>query len=149
MSDLDPEKLQHLSPRAAIDQIHRAWHDGDSFARALMDEVLDHFATGAAMVVNLFDPRVVVCGGYVLKEHPAWVEEIQRRSQGRILHASRRHTRFAVSQTTVEDELCAIAARLHPMTVFDRIPIMARKTPEKTSGRTPGKPRRETRLKSE
>ncbi len=119
LSELVASSLQSSSPRAAIDSIWGAWLAGDSFARAAMDAVLDRLAWGVGLVVNLFDPDVIIAGGYVLKDHDGWIEEVQRRSQRWILHAGRRQTQIISSQVSIEDELRALVSSLHGQTICD------------------------------
>jgi glucokinase len=110
-------ELEALPPRDAMQHIWQAWERGDTFAHAMMDAVFDQLAWGLGLVVNLFDPDVIVAGGYVLKDRPAWVSEIERRAQRWILHAAKRRTTLIPAQATLEDELRVAACGFHSQAI--------------------------------
>lgn len=127
-SELKASELELLSIRPAIERIWQAWQNGDTFAHALMDPVFDSLAWGLGLVVNLMDPDTIVAGGYVLKDRPDWIAEVQRRAQRWILHAAKRNTALVGAQATVEDELRVAACGFHPQAVPDELVV-----PQKTN----------------
>jgi glucokinase len=108
-TSLPARRIETASPREAIDRAWDAWLAGDSFVRATMEGVLDHIAWGAGLAINLYDPRAVVMGGYVLKGRAEWIDEARRRSQRWTLHAGKRETRF-VSASATDEDLCQLIA---------------------------------------
>ena len=120
-SELTLSEFEKLSPRAAMERIWQAWDAGDTFAHAVMDRVFDSLAWGVGLIVNLFDPDILVAGGYVLKDRPAWVLEVERRAQRWILHAPRRHTTLTPAQATREDEMRVVACGFHPHAIADEL----------------------------
>lgn len=113
VSSLSTRFVENASPRAVIGQAWQAWLAGDSFVRGAMEAVLDQIAWGAGLAVNLYDPQVVVVGGYVLKGRDAWIEEIFRRSQRWILHAGKRNDLRFVSARAGDEDLCQLIALLN------------------------------------
>lgn len=107
------KEIAGLSPRAVIEQLYRAWCDGDKTARALMDEVLDQLAWGLGLTFNMLDPDQVICTGYVLKDREAWIEQIVRRSRRWILHGTDRELAVISGRASVRDYLQVIASQLH------------------------------------
>jgi glucokinase len=120
-SELRLLELEAMSPRDAIERIWQAWQNGDTFTHALMDPVFEALAWGFGVVVNLLDPDTIIAGGYVLKDHPQWIAEIERRAQRLILHAAKRQNLLAPAQATVEDELRVAACGFHPQAVPDEL----------------------------
>jgi glucokinase len=116
-SELRVEELETLPAREAIQHVWQAWQRGDTFTHAMMDPVFDKLAWGLGVVVNLFDPDVIVAGGYVLKDRPAWISEVERRAQRWILHAAKRRTSLVSAQATLEDELRVAACGFHSQAV--------------------------------
>lgn len=110
VSALSAKIVESASPRAVIDQAWRAWLAGDSFVRGAMEAVLDHVAWGAGLAVNLYDPRVVVMGGYVLAGRGEWIDEVRRRSQRWILHAAKRGEMRFVSAGASDQDICQLIA---------------------------------------
>ena len=109
VSTLNADELKKLTPREAIVKVWEAWQAGDSYVRALIDEVLNRLAWGLGLVVNLFDPEVITAGGYVLEGKLQWVEDIYRRSQRWTLHPAKRDIRIEMARSSVTEELRAIA----------------------------------------
>jgi len=132
MSELRRVDLTALCPADAIDRIHRAWMNGDSFARSIMDSVLDRLAWGTGIVVNLFDPAMLVAGGYVLSGRTDWIDEIRRRSERWVLHAGKRSLRVESSSASLEDDLRTLASQLHWLTVVETATTRRKR---RTSGR--------------
>lgn len=121
MSELRPSDLASQPPAEAVERIYLAWKNGDSFARALMDPVLDRLAWGIGLVVDLLDPAMLAAGGYVLAEHTEWIEEVARRSQRWILHAGKRTLQVASATAKIEDDLRVLASQLHWLTVVENV----------------------------
>ncbi len=140
-SELAHAPMERLSAYQAIGPIWRAWSAGDSLARAVMETVLDRLGWGLGLVVNLFDPDLVVAGGYVLKGHEQWIEEIQRRSQRWILHAAKRQTPIVSAQAESEDQLRVTACVFHPLAVADEVAV-----PQGALGKGRGSRRRPSRI---
>ncbi|MCC6422087.1 MAG: ROK family transcriptional regulator [Phycisphaerales bacterium] len=108
-SSLRQMELVDTSPRLGIDAIHQAWLAGDSYARAMMEDVFERLGWAMGLVINLMDPDHVAISGYVLADKPQWIEEVVRRSQRWILHAARRRSVIVPARATLEDELVALA----------------------------------------
>jgi glucokinase len=104
-SQLDAAMFRDASPRKAIEALWRAWQQGDTYAHATMDIVLDKLGWGLGLVLNLLDPQVVAVHGYVLEEKLEWLEEIRRRAERWTLHAARRDNRVEFSIARQEDEM--------------------------------------------
>ena len=121
-SELRAEHLCHVSPAIAVDRIFRAWTSGDSFAHTVMETPLDQLAWAMGIAVNLFDPAMVLCGGYVLAGRKEWIDEIQRRATRWILHAGKRRLPVTSACSTTEDNLRALASQYHWLTVIDTVP---------------------------
>jgi glucokinase len=121
VSELQLADLEPLAPRAAIGHIWQAWERGDTFAHAMMDPVFDKLAWGLGLVVNLFDPDVIIAGGYVLRDRPEWVTEIERRAQRWILHAAKRRTALLPARASLEDELRVAACEFHSQAIAGEI----------------------------
>ncbi len=110
---LDRNTLQSLAPRKAIEEIWKAWKAGDSYLRAVMEQVFDRLGWGLGLVINLNDPEYVAMGGYVLANKPEWIEEVVRQAQRWILHSGIRATKFEESRVTSEDELRVIGSSFY------------------------------------
>jgi predicted NBD/HSP70 family sugar kinase len=110
---LDRMALQSLAPRKAMEEIWKAWKAGDSYLRAVMEQVFDRLGWGLGLVINLNDPEHVAMGGYVLANKPEWIEEVIRRAQRWILHSGIRTTKFEESRVTGEDELRVIGSSFY------------------------------------
>jgi glucokinase len=108
-SSVRREALAETSPRVAIEVIHDAWIQGDTYVRAAMDDVFERLGWGLGVVTNLVDPDHIAMGGYVLERKPLWIEQIIQRAQRWILHAARRLPIFAPAKATLDDELCVLA----------------------------------------
>jgi glucokinase len=104
-SRLVPSQFNGASPRAGVEQLWEAWHSGDTYARAVMEDVLDRLGWGLGLVLNLLDPQVVAMHGYVVQNKPAWLEEIHRRAARWTLHAARRDNRVEPGIAELADEL--------------------------------------------
>lgn len=127
LSELRRADLASMAPADAIQQIYLAWRNGDSFARATMDAVLDQLAWGMGIVIDLFDPAMITAGGYVLAGRNEWIEEISRRSQRWILHAGKRALQVSTATANIEDDLRTLASQLHWLTVVDDFPARRRR----------------------
>jgi len=99
------------SPRVIIEHLWQAWQDDEPGAKELIDPILNTLAWGAGLMMNLIDPEVVIAGGYVLENKPAWVRQIALRAKPWILHADARPIRFVAAQATTEDCLRIIASQ--------------------------------------
>ncbi|MCC7350873.1 MAG: ROK family protein [Phycisphaerales bacterium] len=108
-SSLRDVDLADTSPRLGVEAIHQAWLSGDSYARALMEDVFERLGWGLGLVINLIDPDHVAVSGYVLAGKPLWIDEVIRHSQRWILHAARRRLTIAPARATLEGELVALA----------------------------------------
>ena len=106
-SQLDRQRLADNGPRAAIVDIFNAWQAGDTYVRTTMNRVLDRLGWALGLLMNLVDPEMVVFNGYVLRDHPDWVERVIESSKAWTLHAAHRHTRFIQCQTKRDDLLRA------------------------------------------
>jgi len=104
-----------LSPRSIIEQLYQAWCAGDPAARTLMDDVLDRLGWALGLIYNMQDPDLVVCSGYVLLGHSAWIDEISARSRKWILHADRRELAVASGRANTRDHLRVIASQFHAL----------------------------------
>jgi glucokinase len=122
-SELRLAELELLPPRDAMQHIWQAWERGDTFAHAMMDSVFDKLAWGLGLVVNLFDPDVILAGGYVFKDRPEWIGEVERRAQRWILHAAKRRTTLFPAQATLQDELIVAACGFHSQAVAGEVVI--------------------------
>jgi glucokinase len=108
-SRLDAQLFREASPREAIEGLWQAWQEGDSYAHAVMDAVLDRLGWGLGLVLTLFDPQVVAVHGYVLDNKPAWLEETRRRASRWTLHAARRTNRVEFG-LAAWDDIARVAA---------------------------------------
>lgn len=132
LSELNPADLAAQPPAEAIERIYRAWKNGDSFARAMMDAVLDRLAWGMGIVVDLLDPAMIAAGGYVLSGRAEWIEDIARRSQRWILHAGKRSLPIASATASIEDDLRTLASQMHWLTVVDNPPAKRKRRTRRT-----------------
>ena len=68
-----------------------AAENGDSYALALRDYVADHFAQAACMLINCYDPEVIILAGYVsLHFHEYFAERIREKMQQNVYESSLR-----------------------------------------------------------
>ncbi len=102
---IDYEKIAKSSPRASIVFLWDAWKLRDSYARDFMRPVFEHLAWSLGIVMDLVDPELVLACGYVLSDHPEWVEEIRNRAQQWTLYSPARPIPFTLGQASVEDQL--------------------------------------------
>jgi len=104
-SRLAPDQFAGDHPRAGVEHLWQAWQGGDTYAHAVMDEVLDRLGWGLGLVLNLLDPELVAVHGYVVQDKPAWLGELHRRSARWTLHAARRDNRVEFGIAELADEM--------------------------------------------
>lgn len=107
------KQVQELSPRAVIERLYQAWCDGDPWSIQMMDQPLEKFAWALGVAVNLLDPALVICCGYVLQERPRWIEEMARRARYWILHFDQRGMSIVSGRAQMMDYLRVIASGFH------------------------------------
>lgn len=103
------KQVLDLSPRAMIQRLYQAWCEDDQWSRKLMNDALDGYGWGLGMAINLIDPALVVCSGYVLQGHSQWIEEVQRRCRPWVLHGDHRSMRVVAGRAGMLDHLRVIA----------------------------------------
>jgi glucokinase len=106
---LRADMIADTSPRVALEAIHQAWLDGDTYARAAMADVFERLASALGTVINLLDPDHVAVSGYVLENKPRWLEEIASRCERWVVYEGRRRIRIEPARAGIDDELRAIA----------------------------------------
>jgi predicted NBD/HSP70 family sugar kinase len=72
---VDPTADRAVDPREAVEQIARAAERGDDATRQALCEVGKWLGIGCSILVNVFNPEVLVLGGYFARIGP-WVYEI-------------------------------------------------------------------------
>jgi glucokinase len=107
---LNSASLAELTPCASVQRIWEAWLEGDRYARDVMARVFDRLGWGLGIVMNMLDPELVVCSGYVIDGKPEWLEEIRRHAQRWMLYPENFAARLELGRATLEDELRVIAA---------------------------------------
>ncbi len=107
---LNSASLADLTPCASVQQIWNAWLAGDRYARDFMDRVFDRLGWGLGIIMNMLDPELVTCSGYVVDDKPEWLEEIRRHAERWMLYPEAFATRLRPGSATLEDELRVIAA---------------------------------------
>ncbi len=88
-----------IAPEEIFEQWSTYIEQNDVYAISLRDFVADHFSKIAAIVINCYDPDVVILGGYVsshLHEHLA--EAIQQRIQYNVYESDLRNIEIIPSQ---------------------------------------------------
>jgi predicted NBD/HSP70 family sugar kinase len=58
----------------------------ESYAVTLVDELLDQCAWAVSVIMNLFDPDVVVLSGYVVGGRESWKQRIREKARGLVLY---------------------------------------------------------------
>lgn len=82
---------------------------GDPYAFSLAEEFLGRVAWGASVAMNLFDPDVLVLGGYALEGREEWRRRILVEAR-RLSASSKSDTlRMEFPRVTPEEHLCALA----------------------------------------
>jgi len=66
--------IQHISAAT----VSRAYTDGDSLARRLVEETAQYLAAGVVGIVNAFNPCLLILGGGVIQGLPEYVPLIER-----------------------------------------------------------------------
>ena len=112
-SVLDIGTLLSVSPREAIEQIWKAWQEGDNYVRAMTEQVFERFGWAVGMVMNLLDPDVFTFGGYFFSGRKEWMREVCRRSERWIFKLATRNTRFELGKIVFEDELRIAAVNFY------------------------------------
>jgi len=128
VTSLDRPLFEGDSPREAIANLWEAWQAGDSYARAVVDQVLDRLAWAMGIVINLADPNLMIMGGYVLADKQAWVDELKTKSQRWIVHAARRENPIVLGETNDQDILRTIASQFSYKQRSDRSVAVAAAT---------------------
>ncbi len=101
--------INTLPPRDIMEYVWLAWQQGDTYVRAVMDQVLGHLAWGLGLVINLDDPDVIVAGGYVLKNKPDWLEILRQKVSAWAIPVNGHPIDLRSSQSDIQDELRVIA----------------------------------------
>jgi N-acetylglucosamine repressor len=102
---IEYEKIVRSSPRVSIGILWEAWKRGDAYAQDFMRRVFDRLASSLGILMNLLDPELILISGYVLENHPEWIEEIRRRAEQWAFHAPLRPIPLRAAEATLEDEL--------------------------------------------
>ena len=101
-------------PEEFLMQWSRAADDGDKYALSLRDYVAAHFSRAACMLINCYDPEVIVLAGYVcLHFHEYFAECIRETMQTNVYENSLRNIQIMPARAG-EDALItgvSIAAR--------------------------------------
>jgi predicted NBD/HSP70 family sugar kinase len=119
---LRADMIADTSPRVAIEAIHQAWLDGDTYARAVMADVFERLASALGTVINLLDPDHVAVSGYVLENKPRWLEEIVWRCEPWVVYEGRRRIRIVPARAGIDDELRAIACEFFYQ-IYGNVPL--------------------------
>ncbi len=110
---LDPQLIAGASPRLALDDLYRQWVAGDPFTREFMHPVLDRLAWALSLILNLLDPDVVRVDGYVLRDRPHWLAELQTRVRPLVLRGDSRQIVVENARATHLDQ--------HRMTAYQAL----------------------------
>lgn len=79
-------------PEEFLKQWSRAADDGDSYALALRDYAAEYFARATCMLINCYDPEVIILAGYVsLHFHEYFAECIRETMQTNVYESSLRN----------------------------------------------------------
>jgi predicted NBD/HSP70 family sugar kinase len=120
-------------PAELVDEVARRAGDGDATAVAGLRETAEHIGTAVAMVVSLFDPEVVLLGGYV-KPLAEWVmPTVADKVAADIIDAHALRYRVAVSPLGADGALAG-AGEIGRDRVFDDPDVVARALSRRSAG---------------
>jgi len=81
-----------------LDQVIRAAHDGDQFAINILAEVGLNLGKGIAILIQLFNPELIILGGDIAQAQPFVVPAIQQAITIYCMKQLRENTRIVVSE---------------------------------------------------
>lgn len=75
---VDANDLQSFAPEEALAGWPEAVDRGDDYAVRLRDYVADHYARAACMLINCYDPNVLILAGYISQHFTAYFSDCIR-----------------------------------------------------------------------
>jgi predicted NBD/HSP70 family sugar kinase len=79
-------------PKEFLTQWSKAADNGDEYAISLRDYVAGYFSRAACMLINCYDPEVIILAGYVsLHFHEYFAERITEMTQSNVYESSLRN----------------------------------------------------------
>ena len=85
--------IQHISAAT----VSRAYTDGDSLARRLVEETAQYLAAGVVGIVNAFNPCLLILGGGVIQGLPEYIPLIERSVRANALETAVEHLRIVTA----------------------------------------------------
>ncbi|MFA9479550.1 ROK family protein [Phycisphaerales bacterium AB-hyl4] len=119
MTRLDRAWLAATPPSQAFDAVYEAWLAGDGAVVSVMEKVLDDLARTLATALNMLDPDQVLASGYVLQNHPQWLDQLEQRMRRWVFQLDRRNLRLVPEHTDVEQVLRVAALLFSYPACFD------------------------------
>lgn len=114
------EKID-LPPAAFFDALESLEREGnDPYICGLVEEFLTHCAWGVSVAANMFDPDLMVLGGYGLLGRTSWMSRISKHLPGLILPLRESLPHLDFSRTQPRDVLRELASEFWIRSAFGR-----------------------------
>lgn len=109
---LDRQGVPKSDPRRyySSEKIYRAAQEGDSTARAVMEDMGRHLGIGLAGLINIFNPEMIVIGGGVMAAWPLFIDAAQREVMWRAFEIMAKRTRIAAAELGDDSGIVGAAA---------------------------------------